>query len=120
MRSEAPKKRLCIYLDMADQRGEEALAEVVVEHAREEGLAGATAVSGIEGFGASGRVHALHVFRRSKHFPVIVQIVDEEDRIRSFLPVVHDLVGDSLVTIDDIDVVMYRGAAAPPALDDDA
>jgi PII-like signaling protein len=117
MRLEGSKKRLCLYLGQSDRRGDRSLVEVIVEHAREEGLAGATVISGFEGFGASSRIHTAHILRRSADLPVIVQIIDAEDRIRAFLPIVEELVGEGLITLDDVDVFLYRGVN-PPALDD--
>jgi PII-like signaling protein len=117
MRLEGSKKRLCIYFGQSDRRGDRSLAEVILEHAREEGLAGASAFTGVEGFGASGRIHMAHILRRSDDLPVVVQIIDAEERIRAFLPIVEELVGEGLMTLDDVNVVWYRGVT-PPALDD--
>ena len=73
---------------------------------------------GIEGFGASSHLHTTRILSLSDDLPVVIQIVDDPHRIQAFLPVIDDMLGDGLVTLEDVDVLMYR-AAARPALDDE-
>jgi PII-like signaling protein len=77
-------------------------------------LAGATVLRGIEGFGASSHLHTSRILSLSDGLPILIQIVDREDRIDAFLP----MLGDGLVTTESVHVVLYRGNASP-ALDDE-
>jgi len=112
-------KRLTIYCGEADHHGHRPLATAIVERARDEGLAGATVVRGIEGFGASSHLHTTRILSLSDDLPIVIDIVDDEERILDFLPVVDEMVSDGLVTLQDIEVVAYRGAAARRPLDDE-
>jgi PII-like signaling protein len=110
-------KRLTVYLDEGDRHHRHSLADAIIQRAREEGLAGATGLRGVEGFGESGRVHTDRIVDLTIDLPVVVLIVDEADRIDGFLPILRDLAPDALATIDEVEVVLYRGVAKAP-LDD--
>jgi PII-like signaling protein len=118
VRLEGRGKRLTIYCGESDHVGHRSLATVLVERARDEGLAGATVLRGIEGFGASSHLHTTRILTLSDDLPIVIEVVDVEDRIRAFLPIVDELLGDGLVTLEDVDVLWYRGSARH-ALDDD-
>ena len=118
MRLQGTGKRLTIYCGESDRHGHRSLATAIVERARDEGLAGATVFRGIEGFGASSRLHTTRILSLSDDLPIVIQIVDREDRIRAFLPIIDEMLGDGLVTLEDIDVLTYR-ARHRPALDDE-
>jgi PII-like signaling protein len=105
-------KLLRIFLGEMDKFEHKPLYEVIVVKARELGLAGATVLRGIEGFGADSRViHTAKVLRLSEDLPIVVEIVDTEEKIKSFLQVVDDLfeqVGcGSMVTIERADIIRY-------------
>lgn len=118
MRLQGTGKRLTIYCGESDRHDHHSLATAIVERARDEGLAGATVFRGIEGFGASSRLHTTRILSLSDDLPIVIQIVDREDRIRAFLPIIDEMLGDGLVTLEDIDVLTYR-ARHRPALDDE-
>lgn len=118
MRLQGTGKRLTIYCGESDRYDHHSLATAIVERARDEGLAGATVFRGIEGFGASSRLHTTRILSLSDDLPIVIQIVDREDRIRAFLPIIDEMLGDGLVTLEDIDVLTYR-ARHRPALDDE-
>ena len=118
MRLEGTGKRLCIFCGESDRFDHRSLARAIVERAREEGLSGATVLRGIEGFGASSRLHTTRLLSLSDDLPIIVQIIDRADRVEAFLPVVDEMLSDGLVTLEDVDVYLYRGAPRP-ALDDE-
>ena len=80
--------------------------------ARERGLAGATVLRGPMGFGAHSRLHTAKILRLSEDLPVIIEIVDKEERIQEFLPELDQMVGDGLVTMEKVRVITYR--AKPP------
>ena len=107
-------KRLSVFCGESDRFHHRPLANAIVERAREEGLAGATVLRGIEGFGANSHLHTSRILSLSDDLPILIQIVDREDRIDSFLPLLDEMVREGLVTLDDVDVVFYRGAAPPP------
>jgi PII-like signaling protein len=90
------------------------LYEAIVEAARREDLAGATVYRGIEGFGASTRIHRKH-FLTSSDLPIMVSIVDEEAKIRKFLPAVEAMVKEGLIAISDVEVIRYVHRGEPPA-----
>ena len=114
MRLEGTGKRLTIYCGESDRHHHRPLADAVVELARTEGVAGATVVRGIEGFGASSHLHTTRMLSLSDDLPIVIEIVDREDKILSLLPRIDEMVGDGLVTLEDVEISLYR-AEPPPA-----
>jgi uncharacterized protein len=105
-------KLLRIFLGEKDKLDHKPLHEVLVHRAREMGLAGATVVRGVEGYGAGSRViHTAKVLRLSEDLPIIVEVVDSEEKIREFLPLVDELLEKvgcgGLVTIEKAEVIKY-------------
>jgi PII-like signaling protein len=82
----------------------------IVHRAHKAGLAGATVLRGIEGFGASSRVHTTRILSLSEDLPAVIVIVDEEERIRAFLPQLDELVTEGTVMLDEVEVIRYVGA----------
>ena len=105
-------KLLRIFVGESDTWHGKPLYEAIVLRAREEGLAGATVVRGIEGFGASSRVHTTRLLELSSDLPVVIELVDSADRIEAFLPVLDEMVGEGLVTSETVHIVAYRGRDA--------
>lgn len=109
LRSEA--KLLRIFLGEADKVKHTSLYEVIVREARRLELAGATAWRGIMSFGPTSRIHTARILDLSTDLPIIVEIVDKEEKINRFLPVLHDLFESAqcggLVTVEDIKVIRY-------------
>ena len=99
-----------VFVGEADQWHGKALYDAIVLRAREEGLAGATVVRGLEGFGASSRLHTTRLLELSSDLPVVIEIVDTTERIDHFLPMLDEMVGDGLVTTERVHVVTYRGS----------
>lgn len=91
------------------------LYEAIVRRARQRGLAGATVLRGIEGFGAHSRIHTARLLRLSEDLPIVVELVDREDRLRAFLPELDGLIDDGLVTLEKVQVILYRPGDQPPA-----
>jgi len=87
----------------------------IVHRAHKAGLAGATVLRGIEGFGASSRIHTTRILSLSEDLPVAIVIVDEEERIRAFLPQLDELVTEGTVMLDEVEVIRYVGAAKTTA-----
>jgi len=92
--------------DKADGRP---LYEAIVLKAREHGLAGATVLRGPMGFGHSSRLHTAKILRLSRDLPIVIEIVDREERIESFLPVLDDIMGSGLLTLEKVRVIRYGG-----------
>lgn len=108
MKIEGPGKLLRIFIGEADRWHGRPLAEAIVLMLREEGLAGATVLRGVEGFGAASRIHTAHILRMSEDLPIVIEVVDREDRIRQVLPKLDEMVQEGLVCLADVDIVMYR------------
>jgi hypothetical protein len=100
---------LTIYVGKTDQYRHHPLYTEIVSRARRAGLAGATVLSGMEGFGASAHLHKSHVFAVIEDVPVAIVIVDDPERIEAFLPVVEELVSAGLVVREGVEVLVYRG-----------
>lgn len=109
MKIEGKAKMLTIYIGEQDHFHHRPLYQVIAESLREKGLAGATVLRGIEGFGKSSHIHTASVLRLSEDLPIVIQVIDREERIRSVLPVIDEMVKEGLVTVQDVDVMIYRG-----------
>jgi uncharacterized protein len=106
-----------IYIGESDHWHGKPLYQAIVELLRERGLAGATVLRGIEGFGAKAHLHTTRLLRLSEDLPVLIEVVDQEDRIRAILPELDSMVGDGLITLEKVEVIAYRAATGdtPPA-----
>jgi PII-like signaling protein len=104
-----PARRLTILIGESDQYRHHPLYAEIVHRAHRAGLAGATVLRGIEGFGASSRIHTTRFLSLSQDLPVAIVIVDEPERIDEFVPQLDELVSEGLVTIDDVEVIRYVG-----------
>ena len=100
---------LRIFIGESDRYEGRPLHEWLVRRAREHGLAGATVLRGLEGFGAHSRLHTAKVLRLSSDLPIVVEIVDTIEKIESFLPVVDSAVREGLATLERVEVRFYRG-----------
>ncbi len=99
---------LRIFIGESDRHDGVPLHEWLVRRARERGLAGATVLRGMEGFGARSRLHTAKFLRLSSDLPVVIEIVDTIDKIESFLPEVDMAVREGLATIERVQVRLYR------------
>ena len=97
-----------IFIGESDSWQGKPLYEVIVMEARKMQLAGTTVVRGIMGFGANSRIHAAKVLRLSEDLPIVVEIVDEQDKIDAFLPFLDDVVREGLITKEKVNIVKYR------------
>ncbi len=109
MKLEGPGERLTISIGETDQYHHRPLYTEIVERAHQAGLAGATVLRGIEGFGASSHIHTTRILRLSEDLPVVIVIVDIAERIDAFLPQLDELITEGLVVREQIDIVSYRG-----------
>ena len=105
---------LRIFIGERDRHQNKPLYEAIVLRAREMHLAGATVLRGPMGFGHSSRLHTSKILRLSEDLPLVIEIVDEEAKINSFLPVLDKLMGSGLVTLEKVKVLRYGNGAAEP------
>lgn len=99
-----------IYIGESDQWHGKPLYQAIVERLRERGLAGATVLRGIEGFGAKAHLHTTRLLRLSEDLPILIELVDSEERIRAALPVLDEMVGVGLITLEKVEVIAYRAS----------
>ena len=108
MKLEGEGQLLRIFIGEADRWHGRSLYEAIVLRARESGLAGATVLRGLMGFGAKSHLHTAKVLRLSEDLPIVIEIVDRAERIDAFLPVLDEMVADGLVTLERAQVITYR------------
>jgi uncharacterized protein len=111
VKSEGTGKLLRIFVGESDRHGYQPLYTAIVERARAAGLGGATVFKGIEGFGGHSVVHAARVFDLSSDLPILIEIVDSEERIRAFLPTLDEMVREGLITLETVEIIRYRSGA---------
>lgn len=104
MRPTRPAYRLTIFVGEGDQYHHTPLYAEIVRRAHRAGLAGASVFRGIEGYGTSSRIHTSRLLSLGENLPVCVVIVDDEHRIRRFLPQLDEMIGDGLVTLEPVEV----------------
>jgi len=112
MKFEGEGTLLRIYVAESDTYHGKPLFQAVVESARNAGLAGATVLRGVLGFGASSLIHAPAKDRHMpEDMPVVIEIADRVDKIKSFLPALDQMVKEGLITMEKVSVIAYRGRA---------
>jgi uncharacterized protein len=99
---------LRIFIGESDHYEGRPLYEKIVEEARKRGMAGATVLRGITGFGAHSRLHTAKILRLSEDLPIVIEIVDRPERIAAFLPDLDAMIVEGLVTLEPIHVIAYR------------
>ena len=104
-------KLLRIFIGEADRWEHKPLYEAIVLKARELGLAGATVLRGPMGFGAKSHLHTSKILRLSMDLPLVIEIVDTEEKINFFLPMLDDMMGGGLVTLEKVRVIDYRAGS---------
>jgi PII-like signaling protein len=105
---------LRIFVGEADKCDGKPAYEAIVMKARELHLAGATVLRGPMGFGHSSRLHTAKILRLSEDLPLVIEIVDSEERIGAFLPVLDAMLGSGLVTMEKVQVLRYGDTPQPP------
>ncbi len=106
---------LRIFLGEQDKFEHKPLYEAIVFKAREMHLAGATVLRGPLGFGRSTRIHTAKILRLSEDLPMVIEIVDTQERIDAFLPVLDPMMGSGLVTLEKVQVLQYGTTLNLPA-----
>lgn len=101
-------KLLRIFIGESDKYKGAPLFEWIVHEAHRQGLAGATVLRGLEGFGAHSRVHTAKILRLSTDLPIVIEIVDAEEKIEAFLSTIDHAIGEGLATLEKVEVHFYR------------
>ena len=99
---------LRIFIGESDKHDGKPLHEWIVRQARARGLAGATVMRGIMGFGASSRIHTTTIMRLSMDMPLVIEMVDSRDNLMTFLDDIHDVIKEGMATIEKAEVIFYR------------
>lgn len=115
MKLEATAMRLTVFIGEDDHWHHKPLYSEIVHRAHQAGLAGASVLRGIEGYGASSRIHTSRILSLSADLPLAIIIVDAEDKIRDFLLQLDELVTEGLVILDPVEVIRYAGRPATSA-----
>jgi PII-like signaling protein len=105
---------LRIFIGESDRWDHKPLYEAIVLKARELHLAGATVLRGPMGFGKSSRLHTAKILRLSMDLPIVIEMVDAEEKIQAFLPVLDPMMKGGLVTLEKVRVIDYRGGLEEP------
>ncbi|MDD5328099.1 MAG: DUF190 domain-containing protein [Phycisphaerae bacterium] len=108
MKLPSEAKLLRIFIGEADKFGGKPLFEAIVNLARKQGMAGATVLRGLMGFGADSRMHSANILRLSEDLPIVIEIVDSAEKIESFLPLFDNMIKEGMVTLEKVDVIAYR------------
>ncbi len=95
-------KMMRIFVDERDRRGGQPLYTAIVEFLRKRGIAGATVLRGIEGFGAYQEIHVAKPFSPTPNSPVLIEVVDEEEKVRALIPELEAMIGEGLITVENI------------------
>ena len=110
MRLEGEGKLLRLFIGESDTWHGKALYHAIVERVRQEGLAGATVLRGIEGFGADSHLHTSRILRLSEDLPVVIEIVDTPEQIDRVVPILDEMVGEGMLTLERVQIVSYRSS----------
>lgn len=105
---------LRIYIGESDRHKGKPLYQAIVEEARALGLAGATVLRGMVGFGANSHLHTVRLLRLSEDLPIVVELVDRAERLDTIMPFLDQVIREGLVTRKEVEVVYYRTSKVPP------
>lgn len=108
MKLEGEGKLLRIFIGESDKHGRKPLYQAIVEMLRQEGMAGATVLRGIEGFGATSHLHTARILRLSEDLPIVIEVADTAERIEAIMPRIDEMVNEGMVTLERVEVVSYR------------
>ena len=105
---------LRIFIGENDKFEGKPLYEWIIQRAKENGLAGATVIRGIEGYGASSRIHTTKILRLSDDMPIIIEIVDVLEKIEKFIPLIDGAIREGLATVEKVEIRFYRSGQTVP------
>jgi PII-like signaling protein len=101
---------LRIFVGESDRCGHRQLYEEIVLKAREAGLAGATVLRGVMGYGRNSILHTAKILRLSEDLPMVIEIVDSLEKVKAFMPLLDEMIKDGLVTLEEVKVVQYKSS----------
>lgn len=104
---------LRVFIGSSDKWGREPLSTALLARLRKQGFAGATLFQGTAGFGARSVMHTAHILRLSEDLPVVIEVVDSQAKIDELLPILDEMVGEGLVTMEKVRVVKYSAGTRP-------
>jgi uncharacterized protein len=107
-RFEGERTLMRIHIGESDKWHGRPLYEVLVEYFRKEGLSGATVLRGVGGYGSTSRIHSDKVLRLSQDLPIVVEVVEDTERVERILPSLDEMIGGGLVTLEKVRVILYR------------
>ncbi|WP_457605853.1 DUF190 domain-containing protein [Nitratifractor sp.] len=105
------KKAMRIYLDNSDMHEGKPLWQMLMQKIKAEGLAGATLLKAAAGIGAHTELHTFEIWSLSQKLPVILEIIDEEEKVLAFLDKYDGMIGEGLVTLSDVEVLRYKNVS---------
>lgn len=108
MKLDGEGQLLRLFIGESDTWHGKPLYQAIVERVRKEGLAGATVVRGMEGFGAHSRLHTSRILRLSEDLPVLIEIVDTAENIDRILPILDEMIKEGMMTLERVRVISYR------------
>ena len=108
MKLEGEGTLLRIFIGESDKHGRKPLYQAIVEMLRGQGMAGATVLRGIEGFGATSHLHTARILRLSEDLPIVIEVADTAERIEAIMPRIDEMVREGMVTLERVEVVTYR------------
>ena len=109
MKIEGEGQLVRVFIGEADRWHGKPLYQAIVERMRKEGLAGATVWRGIMGYGPTSRIRTARILDLSTDLPIVIEVVDAQERIDLILPILDEMVGDGLVTLEKVHIITYRG-----------
>ncbi|HZI95327.1 MAG TPA: DUF190 domain-containing protein [Patescibacteria group bacterium] len=115
MKVEGEGQLLRIFIGESDTWEGRPLFEAIVRKAREHGIAGATVLRGLEGFGAHSRIHTTSILRLSEDLPIVIEIADKPERIQAILPLLDTMVVEGMMTLEKVHIIAYRHGGERPA-----
>ncbi|MEO2068119.1 MAG: DUF190 domain-containing protein [Desulfurobacteriaceae bacterium] len=108
MKEISKKKLLRIFISSEDKFKDKPLWEYILQLVKEEGLAGATVLKAVAGIGRHSELHTFNIFRLSQNLPVVVEIIDEENKIRNFIKTLDGIIEEGLLVLEDVEVIVYK------------
>ncbi len=108
MKLEGEGQILRIFIGESDRWRKHPLHEAIIQKVRQMGIAGATVIRGLEGFGAHSRIHTAKILRLSEDLPIIIEIVDKVENIQRILPEIDEMIEEGLITLEDVHIIAYR------------
>lgn len=108
MKAESEAQLLRIFIGESDRHHGRPVYEAIVEEARRRGMAGATVLRGIMGFGATSRIHTSKILRLSEDLPIVVELADKPETINDFLPFLEEIMQGGLITLEKARIIAYQ------------